>query len=74
MAIFSVSDILIAITLILNAIALVSSRVVSSELVVDAFQAKVRRLVYGVRKFSFFLVLWNVFFFVLISFVFRSNK
>ena len=74
MAIFSISDIIIAITLIINATALVSSKVVSNELVVDAFTARVRTLVYGIRKYSFILVVWNGFFFILIAFVFRSKK
>lgn len=123
MAIFSVSDIIIATTLVVNALALTSSKfrklthqhdsteicnderkfhhnpafgIIFSENSVTSPQAsqdtdfkegvvddssdyvgasvmvRIRMLVYGMRKFSCVIVVWNIFFFILMVFVFGS--
>ena len=123
MAIFSVSDIIIATTLVVNALALTSSKFRklnyqhdstekcdderklhhnpaysmifaengvtspqqshgndfkegavddSSDYIGASVMVRIRMLVYGMRKFSCVIVVWNVFFFVLMVFVFGS--
>ena len=89
MALFSVSDIVIAVTLLVNALALISSkipRVQSTGKMTGSFEAendypmvetpatsataRLRVLVFGLRKFSCIIVFWNIFFMILMVFVF----
>ena len=125
MAIFSVSDIIIAVTLVVNALALVSSKLprlnhrqrgsasadTNEENIHDdncsygmnlaeqsvsllndrdirlndqnqtedldnytgtSLMMRVRTLVFGIRKFSCIIIIWNAFFFILMVFVFGS--
>jgi len=68
MAIFSVSDMIIVGTLLLNILALLSSRLTSN--IVDDIDAsfvahlrrRIRLLTSGIRRLSFVILLWNFFF------------
>ena len=76
MAIFSVSDMVIVGTLLINIIALLSSKINSS--IVDEIDTsflahlgrRIRLLSVGIRRLSFVIVLWNTFFFIIMFFVF----
>ena len=46
----------------------------SSEFIGSAIMARIRMLVFGIRKFSCVIVVWNIFFMILMVFVFGSWK
>ena len=71
MAVFTVSDIVISVTLLVNALALVSSKVVpTKEGENEGIFYRLRSLIFGLRKYSLIIVFWNAFFLVLMVFVF----
>ena len=77
MAIFALSDLIIAVTLIINGMALCSTRIVCSPTghanAESAFATTYRKiciLFAAVRKMSFLILMWNVIFFVLMIMVF----
>ena len=74
MAIFSISDIIIASTLIVNAIALLSAKLVANEFIANSFQGRVKTLVQRIRRYSFIILIWNCLFLFLLAFVFRAHK
>jgi len=73
MAVLTVSDIIIAVTLLVNALALVSSKVIPVKDGEDGeIVNRLRSLTSGLRKYSLLLVFWNVIFLILMTFVFNS--
>ena len=79
MVLFAVSDIIISITLIINAVVL-SSKKYSSSLNTDQTEAstlnvitKIKLLHEKARKLSGVLLIWNIVFFMLMIFVFNSK-
>jgi len=78
MAIFSISDMVIATTLFINAVALISPVLVhrsAGKGLLDVTEnsnvyGRFAHLLSGLRKYSFLLAVWNVIFFLLMLLVF----
>ena len=80
MAVFTVSDILVVITLLVNATAVLSSHIAptisltsqdESVALGPAVTLRIRTLIRTIRQFSVLIVAWNVIFSVLLVFVFN---
>ena len=91
MAVFSLSDVIITITLIVNAITLMASKtypdnpienqstkpgsqdqVTQSQPSSPSIMSRIYSVLNAFRKFSGIIVMWNIFFILLMLFVFRS--
>ncbi len=71
MALFKISDLLISLTLLINAFALISSKIIQQEGEGEILN-RLKAFAYNVRKLSFFILFWNLFFVFLLAFVFPS--
>jgi hypothetical protein len=81
MAVFTVSDIIVVITLLVNAAAVLSSHITpptisltaqdESVALGPAVTLRIRTLIRTIRQFSVLIVAWNVIFSILLVFVFN---